>query len=83
MWCHPNRGLVLWGPTNNLIFTPTNAKREAEVWSVRVDGSGAQKLDLNVKNVAQARLHPDGRRLLFRSGELTKEIWALQPSSSR
>ena len=57
--------------------------KEAEVWSVRLDGSGAQKLDLNVKNVAQARLHPDGRRLLFRSGELTKEIWALQPSSSR
>ena len=78
-----NRGLVLWGPTNNLIFTPTNAQREAEVWSVRLDGSGAEKIDLNVKNVVQARLHPDGRRLLFRSGELTKEIWALQTSSSR
>jgi Tol biopolymer transport system component len=78
-----NRGLVLWGPNKRLIFTPTNAKREAEVWSVRVDGGGAQKLDLNLTAMMQPQLHPDGRRLLFRAGEVTKEIWAMQPSSSR
>jgi Tol biopolymer transport system component len=78
-----NRGMVLWGPNNNLIFTPTNAKREAEVWSVRVDGSGAQKLDLKLTAMMRLQLHPDGRRLLFRAGEVTKEIWAMQSSSSR
>jgi Tol biopolymer transport system component len=79
----PNRGLVLWGSSNNLIFTATNAKRDAEVWSVQLDGSGAQKLDLNMTAMMQLELHPDGRRLLFRAGEVTKEIWAMQPSSSR
>lgn len=78
-----NRGRVIWGPSNNLIYMPTNAKREAEVWSVLVDGSGAQKLDLKLTAMMQPQLHPDGRRLLFRAGEVTKEIWAMQPSSSR
>jgi Tol biopolymer transport system component len=78
-----NRGFVLWGSSDNLIFTPTNAKRAAEVWSVRLDGSGAQQLDLNLAAMMQPQLHPDGRRLLFRTGEVTKEIWAMHPSSSR
>ena len=43
MSMEPNRGLVLWGPSDNLTFTLTNAKREAEVWSVGIDGSGAQR----------------------------------------
>lgn len=66
-----------------MIFMPTNSKGAAEVWSVRVDGSGAQKLDLNLPAMMQPQLHPDGRRLLFRAGELTKEIWAMQSSPSR
>jgi Tol biopolymer transport system component len=78
-----NRGRILWGPSNNLMYMPTNANRETEVWSVRVDGSGAQKLDLNLPAMMQPQLHPDGRRLLFRAGELTKEIWAMQSSASR
>ena len=78
-----NRGRVIWGPGTNLIYMPTNAKREAEVWSVRLDGTGAQTLALNLKSMMQPQLHPDGRRLLFRAGDVTKEIWAMQPSSSR
>lgn len=78
-----NRGRVVWGPNRNLIFMPTNSKQESEVWSVRADGSGAQKLDLDLKAMMQPQLHPDGRRLLFRAGEMTTEIWAMQSSSSR
>jgi hypothetical protein len=78
-----NYGSVLWGTSNNLIFALTNAKRDAELWSVRLDGSDAHKLDLTLPAMMQPQLHPDGRRLLFRAGQVTKEIWAMQPSASR
>jgi Tol biopolymer transport system component len=77
-----NRGRVLWGPNDTLIFM-AGAKQGVEAWSVRLDGSAATKLDLNLPAMMQPQLHPDGRRLLFRAGEMTEEIWALQPSTSR
>ena len=75
-----NRGRVLWGPNNNLIFMPAS-KQRAEVWSVRLDGGAATTLDLQLPAMMQPDLHPDGRRLLFRAGEVTEEIWALSSSS--
>jgi Tol biopolymer transport system component len=80
-----NLGLVQWGTNNDLISISTNAERQAEMWRVGLDGSGAQKLEINFSRLTQPqpRLHPDGRRLLFRAGEVTKEVWALQPASSR
>jgi len=80
-----NLGLVQWGTNNDLISISTNAERQAELWRVGLDGSGAQKLELNFSRLTQPqpRLHPDGRRLLFRAGEVTSEVWALQPASSR
>ena len=75
-----NRGRVLWGPNGNLIFMPA-AKGRAEVWSVRLDSGAATTLDLKLPAMMQPDLHPDGRRLLFRAGEVTDEIWALSPSS--
>jgi Tol biopolymer transport system component len=82
----PNAGLMQWGTSNHLLVTiRTNAERQTEIWRVALDGSGAQKLEISLSRLTQpqARLHPDGRRLLFRTGEVTKEIWALQPASSR
>jgi Tol biopolymer transport system component len=75
-----NRGRVLWGPNNNLIFMPAS-KQRAEVWSVRLDTGAATTLDLQLPGMMQPDLHPDGRRLLFRAGEVTDEIWALSSSS--
>lgn len=75
-----NRGRVLWGPNGNLIFMPA-AKGRAEVWSVRLDSGAATTLDLQLPAMMQPDLHPDGRRLLFRAGEVTDEIWALSSSS--
>ena len=75
-----NRGRVLWGPNNNLIFMPAS-KQRTEVWSVRLDGGAATTLDLQLPAMMQPDLHPDGRRLLFRAGEVTDEIWALSSSS--
>ena len=75
-----NRGRVLWGPNNNLIFMPAS-KQRAEVWSVRLDTGAATPLDLQLPGMMQPDLHPDGRRLLFRAGEVTDEIWALSSSS--
>jgi len=78
-----NRGFIQWGPGETLIFAAANAKREAEMWSVRLDGRAAQRLDLNMPAMMQPQLHPDGRRLLFRAGEVTKEIWSMQPAPPR
>ena len=75
-----NRGRVLWGPNDNLIFMPASKER-AEVWSVRLDSGAATTLDLQLPAMMQPDLHPDGRRLLFRAGEVTDEIWALSSSS--
>jgi Tol biopolymer transport system component len=78
-----NRGRIVWGSSGTLFFMPANAKQDAEAWIVQVDGSNATKLDLNLPVMVQPQLHPDGRRLLFRAGEVTEEIWALQLSASR
>jgi hypothetical protein len=51
------------------------------VWSVRLDTGAATTLDLQLPAMMQPDLHPDGRRLLFRAGEVTDEIWALSSSS--
>ena len=75
-----NRGRVLWGPNNNLIFMPASKER-AEVWSVRLDSGAVTTLDLKLPAMIQPDLHPDGRRLLFRAGVVTDEIWALSSSS--
>ena len=75
-----NRGRVLWGPNHNLIFMPAS-KQGAEVSSVRLDTGAATTLDLRLPGMMQPDLHRDGRRLLFRAGEVTDEIWALSSSS--
>ena len=75
-----NRGRVLWGPNNNLIFMPAS-KQRAEVWSVRLDSGAATTIDLTLPAMIQPDLHPDGRRLLFRAGVVSDEIWALSSSS--
>lgn len=74
---------VQWGTNHDLIWTGTNTERQTEMWRVGLDGTGAQKLELSLSRLTrpEPRLHPDGRRLLFRAGEVTKEVWALQPSS--
>ena len=79
----PNLGFMLWRGNDALLSIRTNEKRQAEIWNVNLDGSGAQKLDLNLPRMMQPRLHPDGRRLLFRAGEVTSEVWALQTASAR
>ena len=37
----------------------------------------ATTLDLKLPAMIQPDLHPDGRRLLFRAGEVTDEIWPI------
>ena len=80
-----NASPMQWGTNSDLLITVRTAERETEIWRVGLDGSAPQKLELNLSRLTQPqlRLHPDGRRLLFRAGEVTKEIWALQPASSR
>ncbi|HUE84661.1 MAG TPA: hypothetical protein VMO26_01155 [Vicinamibacterales bacterium] len=77
----PNLGFVQWGTNNDLLSIRTNAERQTEMWRVGLDGSNPQKLELSLPRMMQPRLHQDGRRLLFRAGEVTKEVWALQPAS--
>jgi hypothetical protein len=79
----PNLGLCSGGANNDLISIRTNVERQTEIWRVGLDGNGAQKLDLSLPRMTQPRLHSDGRRLLFRAGEVTSEVWALQPAPSR
>ena len=79
----PNLGFIQWRGNNDLISIRTNAQRQSEIWGVKVDGSGAQKLDLSLPRMMLPRLHPDGRRLLFRAGEVTSEVWALQTASAQ
>ena len=82
----PNAGPMQWGTSNHLLVTiRTNAGRQTDIWAVALDGSGARKLEMSLSRLTppQARLHPDGRRLLFRNGEVTKELWALEQASSR
>lgn len=69
-------GAAAWSPDGSLLVlsrTPngTETASYAELWLVRADGSGAQRLTFNQQSDEQPAFSPDGQRIGFvRNGDL-------------
>ncbi len=64
-----------------LFTTVTWPSREPAVWRVSAEGGEAQKLelDLDVLRGGVLRVHPDGRQLVFTSGQpFNLEMWVME-----
>lgn len=69
---------VVWSRDGrHLLFAKRN--QEQNLYKVAVAGGEPQKLDLSVggTNIG-LRMHPDGRRIAFTSGERMSEFWVIQ-----
>ena len=67
-----------------LLFTTVtwpSGEPEGHVWRVSAEGGEAQKLemDLDVLRGGVLRVHPDGRQLVFTSGQpFNLEMWVME-----
>lgn len=72
---------VAWTPDGRyLIFVTRHLKGQPHaVWRVAAAGGDPQPLNLPMSGTnVGLRIHPDGRRVLFTSGERSSEIWVLE-----
>jgi len=69
---------VVWSRDGrHLLFAKRN--QEQNLYKVAAAGGEPQKLDITVSGTnIGLRMHPDGRRIAFTSGERMSEFWALE-----
>jgi len=67
---------VAWTPDGRRVLLESGDS----LWSIPVDDGKPQKIDLGMKGVRGARLHPDGRRLAFwvEDPEWRNELWVME-----
>lgn len=78
--------MVGWTPDSQWLLFYTGPSATAyELWRVSPTGGGAERLagELPGTDVPGLALHPDGRTIAYRTGELRGEIWALDFSAKR
>lgn len=62
-----------------LLYATRGDGGNGSLWRVPVAGGEPQKLPVPVQGAfVSLRVHPDGRRILFTSGERSSEIWVLE-----
>ncbi|MEX2178137.1 MAG: hypothetical protein WD801_05475 [Gemmatimonadaceae bacterium] len=74
-------GSLAWTPDGRHLVVAELGTRDrlARLWSVPLSGGQAREI-LHFQGLVRVRLHPDGRRILFRGGESLGEVWLLERS---
>jgi len=79
------RGLV-WAPDGqHVLFVKRLQDNTGELWRVDVESGELENLGLQMENLRDLTLHPDGLRLGFVAGQDKGEVWVLEdflPSSA-
>ncbi|HEX4950603.1 MAG TPA: hypothetical protein VFZ34_28315, partial [Blastocatellia bacterium] len=74
-------GLAWMTDGRALLLTKGNSRNNepnAELWRVPIAGGAIQKFTWPMERVRDLRIHPDGKRLAFTSGNQTFEVWAME-----
>jgi len=64
----------------HLIFAKASgplSRLEGSLWRIPADGGTPESLNLEMPNITQIRMHPDGRRIALMAGESTAEVWVM------
>lgn len=74
---------VSWSPDGRFILFVTYAEEEEDdgLWRIAASGGEPEQLlisDMELLGAGPPKLHPDGRRLAFSSGQLKGEIWVME-----
>jgi Tol biopolymer transport system component len=74
-----------WTPDGERIafWRVDSETQEAHLWSIRADGTGLQETeltarDVDITNLEELSIHPDGKRVAYSAGKVRFEIWALE-----
>jgi Tol biopolymer transport system component len=71
VWAQDGKTILFGGR----ISGPKETKRE--IWQIPVEGGDPQKISSDMVG-GNIKLHPDGRRMVFTSGNTLKEIWVME-----
>ncbi len=74
---------VSWSPDGRFILfvTPADEEEDDGLWRIAASGGEPEQVlisDMRLHGAGPPKLHPDGRRLAFRSGQLKGEIWVME-----
>ena len=74
--------MVGWTPDGREILFARDLKLATKpsttLWRIRLDGGEPRKLELGMNVLNDIRFHPDGRRVVFDSGQRGAEIWVME-----
>lgn len=72
-------GVVWTGDGRHLLVVHGDAGGPGSLWRLPIDGGTPQPLGVTMEGLnVGLRLHPDGRRIAFTSGERKSELWVLE-----
>lgn len=73
-------GPAAWSPDGRFVVYNTFAGvGDPQTWAAPIDGGEVRQLELDQRgNGYNVKLHPDGRRISFMSGESRGEVWVME-----
>jgi Tol biopolymer transport system component len=69
-----------WSPDGSqILFTRARTKGELGLWRVPAQGGEAQEVGLTMESLREMRVHPDGKRIAFATGQVyAPEVWVME-----
>jgi len=76
---------IAWFPDGrNLLLSLRDAERRPDgdlwhrLWKISAEGGQPQPTELTLRALRDVRVHPDGRRIAFRTGGAHSEVWMME-----
>ena len=69
---------TVWTPDGGQIIFEQTKDGENSSWIVPVNGGVTRQLDPTFPTSRQIRIHPDGRRIVYDTGNNVFEVWVLE-----
>lgn len=69
---------VAWSSDGKYVFYPVDTGHTHQLWRVSLEGGPPQRLDLEMPQLRNLRVHPDGQRIAFDSGSFGAELWVME-----
>lgn len=71
-------GSYAWTPDSRRIVFVHRSGKQFQVSVIRAEGGDPRRTGIVMNSIRFMRLHPDGKRIAFQSGETDGEVWVIQ-----